>query len=73
MSVRRSSAKLMFLDLVNQFDDFQAMVDLSKLEDETSPEELKAFSRLIKRGDHVCEFTRVHRVQAMTIIDELET
>lgn len=58
-SIRRAGSKLVFLDIIGEFEHVQAMCNWGKLSaGGVNAEQFKDLSRLLKRGDLVCTWLR---------------
>lgn len=51
-SIRRAGSKLVFIDVVSEFDRVQGLVNLGRLRG-VSVEQFKDLARLLRRGDHI--------------------
>ncbi|CAK3747585.1 Lysine--tRNA ligase, cytoplasmic [Lecanosticta acicola] len=65
-SVRTAGSKLLFIDIQNEEGTLQTVCQLSKLQeqdDSVTPEAFKAFSKIIRKGDHFAVVGHVHRTE----------
>ncbi|KAJ9150387.1 Lysyl-tRNA synthetase-like protein [Pleurostoma richardsiae] len=61
-SIRRASSKLLFIDLVEEFERVQGLCNYGKFDsNNVSLEQFKSIARLLQRGDHVAITGRVTR------------